>query len=296
MSKKLMVSLVVAIIFVLFALSATAAASTYEVRRGDSLWRIAHNNSITVSDLMSANNLTSSLIRPGQVLTIPGSAGSQTEANPEESSQSEANPEETTATYEVRRGDSLWGIAHNNSITVSDLMSANNLTSSLIHPGQVLTIPGSAGSQTEAGQSDGQLTSRQKTVNRGEYLDWAQARNIYTRGTIATVTDVSTGLSFKVKRRGGTNHADTEPLTAADTATMKRVYGGSWSWTPRAIIVSVGGRHIAASMNGMPHGGQFIHNNNFPGHICIHFKNSRTHNNNSISPTHQAAVRRAAGL
>lgn len=115
-------------------------------------------------------------------------------------------------------------------------------------------------------------------------------------GSPATVTDVRTGLAFQIKRRGGTNHADSEPRTAADTAIMNRAYNGSWSWTPRPVIVSINGRDMAASMNGMPHGGQLIRDNNFSGHFCIHFKNSRTHNTNSISSRHQAAVKEAAGI
>jgi len=141
-----------------------------------------------------------------------------------------------------------------------------------------------------------QLTSRQRTSSHGEYLDWYLARDIYRVGTTATVTDVSSGLKFNVVRRGGSNHADSEPKTAEDTAIMSRIYGGSWSWSTRAIIVSVGDRDIAASMNGMPHGGQNIYNNNFSGHFCIHFKNSRNHNTNRINPNHQSSVKRAAGL
>jgi hypothetical protein len=49
-------------------------------------------------------------------------------------------------------------------------------------------------------------------------------------------------------------------------------------------------------MNGMPHGGQSIKTNNFKGHFCIHFKNSRTHAGNRLDKSHQAAVKKAAGL
>ena len=43
--------------------------------------------------------------------------------------------------YTVVAGDTLTSIAGRYGITVSDLMIANNLTSDLIHPGQVLIIP-----------------------------------------------------------------------------------------------------------------------------------------------------------
>ena len=126
-------------------------------------------------------------------------------------------------------------------------------------------------------------------------VDWwkGNIQSVFSRGTTATVTDVKTGISWKVKRRGGTNHADVEPLTAEDTAKMKKAYGGSWSWNRRAIWVRVGGKTYAASMNGMPHGTQSITSNGFNGHHCIHFLNSRTHTGNRLDSAHQSAVKAA---
>lgn len=43
--------------------------------------------------------------------------------------------------YTVVSGDSLWKIARNNGTTVEKLKAANNLTTEMIHPGQVLVIP-----------------------------------------------------------------------------------------------------------------------------------------------------------
>lgn len=49
--------------------------------------------------------------------------------------------------YEVHKGDTLYNIARIHHITVEELKRANNLTSNVIHDGQVLTIP--AGSKGE---------------------------------------------------------------------------------------------------------------------------------------------------
>ena len=57
------------------------------------------------------------------------------------------------------------------------------------------------------------------------------------------------------KRRGGTKHADCEPLTAAETAVIKQMYGGEIQLDPEGYNSSVNGKKMAASMNGMPHGG-----------------------------------------
>lgn len=126
-------------------------------------------------------------------------------------------------------------------------------------------------------------------------MDWwkSDIQKIFAKGVTATITDVDTGLQWQEQRRGGTNHADVQPLTASDTAKLKKAYGGKWSWKRRAIIVTIGGKHYAASMNGMPHGGSSIKNNNFDGHHCIHFTNSRTHCSNKVCPNHQAAIKKA---
>ena len=49
--------------------SQIADADTYTIKSGDTLWDIAVNNGTTVDALMQDNNLTSSLIFPGDKLT-----------------------------------------------------------------------------------------------------------------------------------------------------------------------------------------------------------------------------------
>ena len=112
-------------------------------------------------------------------------------------------------------------------------------------------------------------------------------------GDVVTVTDVATGIAWRVKRVGGTNHADVAPLTAEDTAAMKKVYG-TWSWNRRAVFVTIDGVNYAASINGMPHGsGDSVPDNNYNGHHCMHFTNSRTHGTNKECSLHQAAIQKA---
>ena len=132
-------------------------------------------------------------------------------------------------------------------------------------------------------------------VGKVQMADWwtSDIQKIFKVGVIATVTDVDTGLSWQVKRSGGTNHADVQPLTAEDTAKMKQAYGGTWSWNRRAIWVTIDGVSYAASMNGMPHGTGSITTNNFDGHHCIHFLNSRTHTGNRWDTAHQSMVQKA---
>ena len=137
-------------------------------------------------------------------------------------------------------------------------------------------------------------TSSSKTY-KTETLDWFKdnGTKVIPKNARFTIKDVGTGKTFEAVRWSGSNHIDAEPRTASDTKTMKAIYGGSWSWRRRPILVLYNGHVYAASMNGMPHGTATISGNNFNGHFCIHFKNSKTHETNRVDGDHQDAVRRA---
>lgn len=125
-------------------------------------------------------------------------------------------------------------------------------------------------------------------------MDWwtSDIQKIFAVGVVATITDIDTGISWKEKRFAGRSHADIQPLTKEDTAKLKKVYG-HWSWKRRAVFVTINGENYAASIHGMPHGGSNL-NNNFPGHHCCHFLNSRTHGSDKIDANHQKMVSKAA--
>ncbi|MBR0366780.1 MAG: hypothetical protein IJH86_00110 [Clostridia bacterium] len=152
-----------------------------------------------------------------------------------------------------------------------------------------------ASAQAEAAETSSRSAATPAKGTARE-MDWwdSNIQKLFPRGATATVTDVDTGLAWREQRRGGTNHADVQPVTAKDTAAMKEAYGGTWSWARRAIFVTIDGNNYAASMNGMPHGGGSITDNDFNGHHCIHFTNSRTHGGNRVCALHQAAIKKAA--
>ncbi|MDQ7793350.1 MAG: hypothetical protein RDU89_02890 [bacterium] len=129
----------------------------------------------------------------------------------------------------------------------------------------------------------------------GEELTWSEVNRLFPPGAEAEVQDLETGLVFSVRRRGGDAHADVEPVTAVDAAVLRQIYQGEWSWKRRSAVVSVAGHRIAASMNGMPHGEGSIRDNDFPGHFCLHFSDSRVHRTWRVDRGHQLMVVRAAG-
>lgn len=88
----------------------------------------------------------------------------------------------------------------------------------------------------------------------------------------ATIYDFTTGISWQVNIFSMGAHADAEPLTARDTAEMNRAFGGKTTWTPKAVwVVLSDGTVYMASTHNTPHDTYHIRDNNFDGHICIHF-------------------------
>jgi hypothetical protein len=111
-------------------------------------------------------------------------------------------------------------------------------------------------------------------------------------GAVGTIVDLNTGARLRIRRVGGHNHLDVEPAYASDTAVLKRMYGGTWSWDSRAVLFIAGGHYIAGAINGMPHGAEISKSNNFNGQFCLHFYGSKTHGSGDSNAAHQHNIRR----
>ncbi len=126
------------------------------------------------------------------------------------------------------------------------------------------------------------------------YANWyTEIRSRARSYPYATVYDYNTGLSWKVHMFSIGAHADSEPLTATDTAIMNQAFGGKTTWTPKPVwVVMSDGRVYMASTHNVPHEVQHIRDNNFPGHLCIHFPRTQAEVE-SIGPyatSHQKAI------
>ena len=99
--------------------------SSYQVKSGDTLYRIALNNKTTVQALKQANNLTSDFIYVGQVLTLPGITRVVTSKN---------------IRHTVVPGESLWLLSQKYNVSVSQIKDWNNLSGNIIYANQVLRV------------------------------------------------------------------------------------------------------------------------------------------------------------
>jgi hypothetical protein len=129
----------------------------------------------------------------------------------------------------------------------------------------------------------------------GQLTDWKDINMELPKYTIFTIMDMESGLRFRGQRRAGSNHADVQPVTEQDTAIMKQIFGGVWSWDRKAVRIEYNGKAWGASMNGMPHGGDGIPENKFSGHFCIHFPGSTTHGKGNLDIAHQLMAYKASG-
>ena len=120
--------------------SAPANATTYTVKSGDVLGKIAERHGCTVAQLKAWNGLTSNNIRVGQKLIVSAAASSSA-SSPQTSTPAAAQSGEYTS-YTVKSGDSFYSIAKNYpGVSAQDIMNFNGLSSSKIQPGMTIRIP-----------------------------------------------------------------------------------------------------------------------------------------------------------
>lgn len=254
--------------------SSPTIPDTYTVVSGDSLYSIALKFGLTVDELRARNQLVSDVLRVGQVLRISETATT--------------TPTSTISftTHKVQSGDSIWSLSIKYGIPQTELLQANGLsTTSMLSIGQELRIPIHHIPVKET-----------VSPSHGELLNWwTEAQYVFTIGKVAKVTDQATGKSFNIKRTIGANHADSETVTVTDSNIAKSIWGG-YSWTPRAVIVEVDGRKLAASMSFYPHEREYIMDNGITGHFDVYFSDSTRHVDGKPDPYHQAQVEKAAGV
>ena len=113
---------------------------TYVVQSGDTLYKIANNFGMTVSQLMAVNKLESTALSIGQVLKVTSGGGSSSGIPLGSSCYGEGYQEPTYITYTVKSGDNLYNIAKSYGTSVDELIKLNNLTNTSLSIGQVLKI------------------------------------------------------------------------------------------------------------------------------------------------------------
>jgi LysM repeat protein len=213
------------------------------VQRGDTLSGIAHRYHTTVSRLIQANDLPGNgdVIYAGSRLKVPTSATSSGGR-----SRSRTTKRTVNVSYQVRRGDTLIGLAHRYHVTPTTIRRANHLPASgMIRIDQVLRIPvprtTTTGSSRSTGNSFAGRTYPSATVARAAAHRRALAtRRLPSRSGMRSIIaaaarrqGVSASLALAVSyQESGFNPA---VVSVADAIGAMQVVPSTGSWASSII-------------------------------------------------------------
>lgn len=130
-------------------LSKETSEKTYQVKKGDTLWKIAeetYGSGYNAYDIALANQIKNpNLIVSGQKLILPSVTPKKPTGNQLKQALSTSQTKITENKYTVKKGDYLWKIAleaYGDGYAWVKIAKVNKLKNpNLIHPGNILIIP-----------------------------------------------------------------------------------------------------------------------------------------------------------
>jgi len=115
----------------------TQKPSIHVVEKGETLWDIARECNLSISEIKKRNHLKTDVITPGMPLRLSETAKKEPE---EEGTETEDADEAQLFEYKVKPGDNLSTIAERFDVAVSLLRQLNGLKENRIFPGQTLQL------------------------------------------------------------------------------------------------------------------------------------------------------------
>lgn len=166
-------------------------------------------------------------------------------------------------------GEAVKAFQRANKLEADGIAGATTLNK--LYSGSAVAYNGKTSSTGSSGSSTA-TTSGGPSAASVQHTGISTIRSRYKSGTVVTIYDFHTKLTWKCRFYSVGVHADSEPLTSTDTDIMYRAFGNKNTWTPKSVWVTTpDGQTYIASMHNMPHLSGSIKENNFDGHLCIHF-------------------------
>lgn len=237
--------------------NADSSNGYYTVQSGDTLSGIALKFSTTSSKLAQLNSISNpNLIYVGQRLLVNQSSNSNSSSSGQSSSTT-TNTEASAASYTVKSGDTLSGIASQYNTTVNQIVSLNQLSNpNLIYVGQVLKLKNSqtTNSSSSSSSSTAATTAGTYTVKAGDTLSAIASRYSTSSSTLASLNSLSNpnliyvGQVLKVSSNASTSSSTSS--SANSTVTTAASYTVKSGDTLSAIAAKYGTTYQAlASAN-----------------------------------------------
>lgn len=236
--------------------NADSSNGYYTVQSGDTLSGIALKFSTTSSKLAQLNSISNpNLIYVGQRLLVNQSSNSNSSSSGQSSSTT-TNTEASAASYTVKSGDTLSGIASQYNTTVNQIVSLNQLSNpNLIYVGQVLKLKNSQTTNSSSSSSStATTTAGTYTVKAGDTLSAIASRYSTSSSTLASLNSLSNpnliyvGQVLKVSSNASTSSSTSS--SANSTVTTAASYTVKAGDTLSAIAAKYGTTYQAlASTN-----------------------------------------------
>lgn len=236
--------------------NADSSNGYYTVQSGDTLSGIALKFSTTSSKLAQLNSISNpNLIYVGQRLLVNQSSNSNSSSSGQSSSAT-TNTETSSASYTVKSGDTLSGIASQYNTTVNQIVSLNQLSNpNLIYVGQVLKLKNSQTTNSSSSSSSTAATTvGTYTVKAGDTLSAIASRYSTSSSTLASLNSLSNpnliyvGQVLKVSSNASTSSSTSS--SANSTVTTAASYTVKAGDTLSAIAAKYGTTYQAlASTN-----------------------------------------------
>ncbi len=149
------------------------ASKSHVVRKRESLQSVARKYHVSVDELKSVNNITSSHVAKGSRLIIPSHAETQ---------QSKSAAVTRPDSYKVSRGDTLPKIARKTGVKMTEIRNLNGLRGNRVKPGQVLVLVATEAAPRAVASTG--ASNRLQLINR-DLLNEQELSN-----TLAELTDL----------------------------------------------------------------------------------------------------------
>lgn len=223
------------------------SASTHKVEAGESLWSISKKYNTNVNELKAINNLTKDTIFPTQVLKVAQTSSLPKEVISKPNSNQTISETAPTNSYIVKSGDTLGKIAVQYSMSLSELMKRNYLSSHMIFPGQKLLVSNNTSSSDKPKpiQPDSHPTGTY-TVRAGDTLSHISSKVGMTIQQIKelnglTKDTIYIGQQLKIAKTIGTPNEEkrTSPVNTIENRTYTVQSGDSLSAIGNRFNVSI---------------------------------------------------------
>jgi murein DD-endopeptidase MepM/ murein hydrolase activator NlpD len=242
---------------------APAAGESVDVQPGDTLFAIARRHDVRVDDIKRLNNLSSSMIRPGQRLVLPAkgpgatatTAARKVATAPQATSiaappaaparTADAQPAaDAPGTYTLKPGDSLYSVAKSQRVSLAELQRINNISDpSKLRVGTVLRLRADAAAPVAQAtppavpavepelQRPLATTTRPTIINGGAPASGPQVAAVDQRAIMNDATAPQPGLAAPAGSPG------TEVASAAGAAAQGAT-ALSFRWPVKGRVIS----------------------------------------------------------